>query len=376
MNRILIFILLLFPLSITASRLPETIIKVGLMERAKTFHISCEGNYYIYELSNGNKSYITPNRDFLVTMQNNMIIIDGKSCDLPLRLVSESSENRIRINGRRYRDNISVLLKNGGFTIINELGLEDYLCGILPKEVDKGWEPEALKAQAVISRTYALRNLRKHANYDLCTQTHCQVYGGVESEQDSTSKAVMDTRAQVLVFNGELAQSLFHAACGGNTENPRYVWNWDSVPPSYLSGRRDKYCSVCPHNIWKGFLDKEVIRQKLLKNNINVGEIKGISMSEKTPSGRAKYIIIKHTKGAFKMPAARFRLFVDTWQIKSTLLIGIIRKQNGYEFRGRGWGHGVGLCQWGAKVMADKGFKYKEILHFYYPGTKVEKWEE
>ena len=176
----------------------------------------------------------------------------------------------------------------GRLTVINELGLEDYINGILSKEVNPDWPLESLKAQAVISRTYVLKNLRKHEKqgFDVCTETHCQVYGGVESEDKRTSAAVAATRAEVLVYKGELAQSLFHASCGGHTENPNCVWTWESDAPEYLKGVKDDFCADSPHQLWTSTVGAGFIGSKLIKSGYKVGSVKNITTSGRTaPAG-------------------------------------------------------------------------------------------
>src|SRR3989339_195768 len=350
-------------------RLPESIVRVGIILNANSINVSCEGKYYIYEINTGRKTYIEPLDDHLMKLSGGRIYFDSKPFNPSIRLVSENAASSIRVNGRRYKDNLLVTVKNSKFNVINELGIQDYLCGILPREVNPEWGMEALKAQAVISRTYALRNMRRHDrdNFDLCTETHCQVYGGIESEKERTNLAVEKTRGEVLTFEGQLAQSLFHAACGGYTENPNYVWIWDSKPPKYLEGRRDKYCSQSPHNYWKGRIEGAKIKNRLIKAGYKLGDIKKISVDGRNRSGRAKYLKIVSSAGTLNINAAKFRLAVDPWLIKSVLFTDILSYGDSFEFRGRGWGHGVGMCQWGAKFMADKNYNYEEILHFYYP---------
>ena len=166
-----------------ARRLPETIIRVGVLVGVKSFNINCEGKYYIYDINTGRQSNIEPMNDYLVKPGSKGISIDGKKFGASVRLIAQENGSFLRINGRRYRDNIIINSKEGKCTVINEIGLEDYLYGILPSEVNAGWNIEALKAQAVVSRTYVLKNLHKHEKdgFDVCTETHCQVYGGVES---------------------------------------------------------------------------------------------------------------------------------------------------------------------------------------------------
>jgi stage II sporulation protein D len=361
-----------------AQRIPDSIIRVGLLQDVASFNLTCEGPYHLYELSTGNQDTIAESNDYLVKTDGKKITVGGNSFTPPLRLVNDEVGSLIRINGHRYRDSVLVTLNNGKITVINELGIEDYLCGILPREVSPAWPLESLKAQAVVSRTYALRNLRRHdrAGFDLCTQTHCQVYGGVEAEDGRSNAAVEATRGVLLVYDGQMAQTLFHASCGGHTENPNNVWAWDSVAPCYLEGVKDKLCDNSPHHRWENKVGADYIRKRLQKSGYDVGSITKIRIAGTNSSGRTKILKIKHSKGQLSIAAAKFRMAVDPWLIRSTLFKSIERKGDAFVFTGLGWGHGVGMCQWGAKEMAEKGRSYEEILKFFYPGTDVEQWEE
>ncbi len=363
---------------LAAPRLPETIVKVGIVQLAPSVNLSSEGNYSMYEINSGEQTKIQPLNDYLVKADGHHIMMNGKGFLSPVRIVSEDENASIRVNGRRYRDNVIIRAIDGKLTVINELGIEDYLRGVLPMEIDKGWPEQSLKVQAVISRTYLLRNLRKHEKdgFDLCSGVHCQVYGGMEPEQKATNDAIEKTRGEVLVYDGKLAQALFFAQCGGHTEDPKYVWKWEADTPEYLKGRKCTFCKDCKHQNWKTRVNTETIRTRLEKAGFNVGQIKKISTSGKTPSGRALTIVVKSSKGKLQIPSGKFRMALSPDVVRSTMITDIVRYGDEYEFRGHGWGHGIGLCQWGCKVMGEKNYDYQEIIHYYYPGAKVEKWEE
>lgn len=364
----------------SSRRLPETVLKIGIVQSAKSFNLSCQGTYNLFEYRTGKKANIKPLNDYLVRVAGrDGIRFDGMRFSSPLRIVSMDQKNRIQINGRRYRDNVIVYASTGALTVVNEVGLESYICGILPREIDPGWTMEALKTQAIISRTYALRNLRRHegAFFDLCADQHCQVYGGSDSEEKESTKAVALTRGEVVVYKGILAQTFFHASCAGHTEDPSYIW---SIPPSqlpYLRGVTCKFCKSSPYHRWQTQLTGGAIREKLNAAGFKIGPIAMIGRSGTTSSGRVRNIRIKQTNGiSIDVPAAKFRTYISPWQIKSTFINGIVKKDDSYQFTGKGWGHGVGLCQWGAKVMADRKYTYRQILKYYYPGTIVERWED
>lgn len=368
---LLFFICTLLFLSIFNSKLfakenkYKEYIKVGILSSQKEVNIASDKKYCF--ICN-NKKYSLSEGKIKIELRNNKAIIFDKSYSLPIKFISKKY---FLVNDKIYRGNIIINPNN----IINELKMEDYLKGILPKEANSSWNLETLKAQAVISRTYALKNLGKHSKegYDICSKVHCQVYGGASCETKNCNKAVHDTEKEVVLYNNELAQTFFHASCGGHTEDPKYVWQWKQNTPPYLKGIKDTYCKDNPHKTWKTSIAESVIREKLTKAGYKVGKIKKISTSGTTTGKASKEIIIKHSKGTLKLNSYTFRCTISPDKIKSTLITNIKLKNKNFIFEGKGWGHKVGLCQWGAKTMGDKNYTYKQILKFYYPGTTIGK---
>lgn len=343
-------------------------IRVGVITNADSFSVAATDNFTITD-ANGRKFKLTKGMAVITASEGGFKM--GKYIIKP-PLKVESSNGIVFANKKAYRGFLTVTKFNSRAVVVNVLTVEDYLKGVLPKEASPGWGAEALKAQAVISRTYTLANMGKHGGlgFDMCDTTHCQVYGGAAWESLSTNKAISSTKRKVLIYNGKLAQTVFHANCGGKTEDPKYVWNWGTTTPEYLKGVKCGYCESAPHSYWEKTLDESFIRQKLSK--YGVGKIKSIDVKGVTPAGSAQEIVIKHGKGTLDMNAYKFRLDVDAWQIRSVTFSSIKKDGDKFTFKGRGWGHKVGLCQWGAKGMADKGKKYKYILEHYYPKTKIE----
>lgn len=350
----------------------KNIIKVGILLNVKEVSIASEEQYILE--SNNKKQYLSAGK-INISISDKKAIIHDQVYALPIKITGQSF---ITVNKKFYRGNILVKLSlNNKLNIINELSVEDYLKGVLPKEADGGSNLEALKVQAVISRSYVLKNLSKHykEGFDVCSTVHCQVYGGASSENKLCNQAISETEGEVVVYDNEIAQTLFHANCGGFTEDPKYVWAWKSETPEYLKGIKDKYCKTGPHSTWTSTLSEKVIREKLIKAGYEIGEIKSIKTSGKTKSKGKETIVIKYKKGTLSLNSYKFRTIVDPWLIKSTMIDSIKKKNNSFVFTGKGWGHRVGLCQWGAKVMAEEGVPYKEILEFYYPKTQIEKIE-
>ncbi|OGS21297.1 MAG: hypothetical protein A2252_08515 [Elusimicrobia bacterium RIFOXYA2_FULL_39_19] len=384
---VLFMVILLKTSLLFCARLPETVVRIAILKNVSSVNIGCEGDYYYCNLETGNQTPLN-NQDIYLIKPFTKGIIIGKNevFSGEVRFLSKSDAHFIRVNGRRYHDSISIkLMADGKLTVINELGLESYLCGILTREVDPGWPEEALKAQAVVSRTFALKNIDRHKKegFSLCNEVHCQVYGGLEGEDERTNRAISKTRGEVLVYNKILVNTVFHSCCAGYTEDPKYVWEGGNTTPVYLKGVRCAFCSKCKQYYWSKSVAESIIRKKLNnKGYPAIAKITGIYFKGKTKTGRLKDLRLEYQKkdGKFSeitIRAAKFRLIVDPSVIKSTKISSIKKtKADSYLFTGYGWGHGVGMCQWGAEGMAEKKYKYKEILKHYYPYTEIETWEE
>jgi stage II sporulation protein D len=366
-----VFIIFFLCCNIYASDNVQKNIKVGIILNASYFMAGSSEDFFISDASNKKLRFT---KDIVkVSCSEEGIGIKNHILLPPLKI--ESSNGIIFANSKRYRGYLTVIRSGNKINIINVLPTEDYINGVLPKEVSTNWSIEALKSQAVVSRTYAITNLNRHLDqgFDVCSTVHCQVYGGAGVEANSCNKAVSETQCEILSYDGKFAQTVFHASCGGHTEDPKYTWNWGNTPP-YLRGVKCDYCVAAPCTKWEKTLSENFIR-KQLSNNLgnNVGKIKSIKIKGKTPAGAAKELKIIHSKGEVTLSAYRFRLAVDAWQIKSHAFDFIKTAGDKFYFKGRGWGHKVGLCQWGAKGMAEKGKTYKEILAHFYPGATIKK---
>jgi stage II sporulation protein D len=219
-----------------------------------------------------------------------------------------------------------------------------------------------------------LANLDTHSarSYDVSSDVFSQVYGGQTSESTATNKAVDDTCGQVLVDRqGVPVEAFFHSSCGGQTENPRYVWKGINDPPAYLAGVKDAYCQDDPYLNWHVQLNASLIRRRLRRVGVWLGDIQKINLAKISPSGRAWAIEVISNKGKALIPGNRFRMAVGPEVLRSTLVTKVQKVGRAFRFEGHGWGHGVGFCQWGARGRALAGQSYKEILQAYYPQTRL-----
>jgi SpoIID/LytB domain protein len=311
-----------------------------------------------------------------------------------LSFVPQTGNFWISVNGHPYRGVLEVIRDEGGawLRVLNLLYLEDYLKGVVPAEIGRldRREMEALKAQAVAARTYCLSRRGQHADlgYDLEATVSDQVYKGVEGEDPLASQAVEATSEEVLFQGGKLVQAYYHANSGGQTEDVNQVWG--KPGQAYLRPVEDEqFCSWSDNYRWK-----ETWTAEALRNNVEnflrstdalpsgqLGDLLDLRVIRRVPSGRAELLEVVTDKGSYRISGDKIRWALRRGSDPNSILpstrfdLEIQRDQNGSIGRitasGKGNGHGVGMCQTGAIGMARLGYSYKDILAFYYPGTKL-----
>lgn len=277
----------------------------------------------------------------------------------------------IYLKGRRFRGEVDIILKdNGKLMAINVIEIEDYLYGVLYHEVSHRWPMGVLKAQAIAARTFAVyqRAQNKNQPYDLRNDIYSQVYGGRTSEKWATTQAVDRTRGEVLTYDGKIFPAYFHATCAGFTEDAANLWNIDLAP---LKGVVCGFCGASPHYYWSKELPLWKLQNELKESGYTLGPVASISVVSRNRSGRVEKLEIKDEAGvALMMTAKDFRQMLGPNEIRSTRF-DIEVKWNQVIIKGLGWGHGVGMCQWGAFGMAQKGKTAEGILGHYYPGSVI-----
>ncbi|MCP4482273.1 MAG: SpoIID/LytB domain-containing protein [bacterium] len=302
-----------------------------------------------------------------------VVIAKQKVYDKQIYLQGQTGGEILEINGVKYRGNFYIEVLKNRFKVINHLELEDYLYGVVGKEIIHSWPFETIRAQAVIARTYTLHNLNKHKEdgYDLTDNSSSQVYGGLNAESDKIRKAVDKTVGEVIAYHKKLANVYYYSSCGGHTENIQNVW-YIKKSFAYLRGKRCAYCRTAPVFKWEAKLKFSEIKTVLEKKGYKMGEINKIKVRRYFKSGRVRDISIHWRGGAFSMKATDFRAFFYK-HLKSTMF-KLNNKRDSVYFKGKGFGHGVGLCQYGAKGMSDKEYSYKTIIKNYFPKTEFKQW--
>ena len=340
-------------------------------------------------------------------------------------LRAQTSGSFMSVEGRQHRGAFEFTLDQlNRFMVVGHMHVDDYIKGVVPREMPASWHLEALKAQAVVARTYAYANRNRHAalGFDLChLSTCCQAYGGVEWEHPNSSQAVDETRGVIALFNGRPASTFYHSDSGGHTENVENVWT-RAIP--YLIGVSDPFGAQAgsTHARWERELTQAQMQQIARFNGNDVGEVLAVTVESRFPSGRVSSATIIGTAGRVSLTRQQPRLpdgSTGLFALRSTMytvtsrvspvvvqsahttvsLPGLqsaqvatatgvqplalareyaVRGANGdstinstpgsFVFVGSGWGHGVGMSQWGARGMAELTYNYRDILAHYYRG--------
>ena len=309
----------------------------------------------------------TNNKEINIKFDGKNINLNGKNFKLnnfPQNgafLISSDSPIYVDKIKRNYGGAISFRVNNKKLDIVNRVEMDEYLKGVLPKEMSPSFPMESLKAQALCSRSFAINNYNKFIKngYNLDDTTRSQVYYGKDVEEKTTNKAVEETIGQVIKYDGKVAETIFCASSGGYTVASSEAWGGNSVP--YLISKEDPY-SVHP---WKYELKNSDLKK------LNLSDVFSVSLDYNN-SNRVNNLTFSTSKGDVKIKATDFRKKIGNTIIKSTLFdVNVIG--NKVFVSGKGYGHGVGMSQYGAVEMAKKGSNYKDIIEFYFPGTNIEK---
>ena len=380
---------------------------------AGTYKIADESDYNLIVSPSGNAIRITSDNNTVAVFD----LTDGIG-------VQDFSDYRVSLNDREYDGKLLIRRENGNrLSVINRLDIESYLCGVLPYEMSSGWPIEALKAQAVAARNYVINNLNRHklSGFDLCNTTHCQVYRGVAGHAEDCTQAVEETAGVYLYYDGKPAQTFYFSSSGGRTENVKDVWG-SSFP--YLVSVEDTYekTEEIPSATWNYNTSFAKLSNQL--NGYGVGTVKDVVITSTTDGERVKTLRVFGSNKTIELKSTEFRTLIGNSLIKGTYFT--IEKSGGeplyvlsskqtvkknesafilsgggtvnpakvsamlgkdgiklYEpnytdlvFKGRGYGHGVGMSQWGARGMAEAGFTYDQILTHYFTGTELHTEEQ
>ncbi|MBQ4631032.1 MAG: SpoIID/LytB domain-containing protein [Clostridia bacterium] len=331
----------------------------------------------------------------------------------------------VSVNNTAYRGGVEFIPNSSGLmTVINFVDINDYVAAVVGKEMSPTWHIEALKAQAVCARSFCITAWNKHSSlgFNLCPTQDCQAYQGISGETESTVRAATETKDQFLMYGNSVAEALYSSSGGGSTGYAKYVWGNDVA---YLRAVEDPYDlgSDNPRAYWTFTLTKEEIKAKLAKASVDIGDITDFRVTGADEYGRTYEVTIYGTNGTYVLKNDKTRSFFGFYSQKYTITgsgtesmhqplyaIGTKGAQvlssynvqsatgscnlgdfyiqsatstkqhaqsstqtsDSYIINGSGWGHGLGLSQYGAKARAEQGYNYIEILQHYYVGTYVQ----
>ncbi|MGB9720604.1 MAG: SpoIID/LytB domain-containing protein [bacterium] len=345
-------------------------------------------------------AYIQPKKDqqvIRVAIQTDLdsVIVTGikehqylenytiKTCDsLPVFL--KPHNGRVIANNKPYHGYLEIKRINNKIWVINILNIEDYLKDVVPCEIGRINRSliEAAKAQAIAARTYAYAHLNQFEKlgFDLYATERDQVYGGIKVEDSLINEAIAKTRGLVLTYKKKPIDAKYHSTCGGNTADFNDAWAGN--PVFYLISVECGFCNESPHYDWQKIMNKQNFFLNLRKNLFKIGLIipdndliKGFRFKRNSRSKRIVETKIITDSNEYIVPAYNIRRVFGSEEDPGGLLkssnFTIEFKNDNVVIKGKGFGHGVGMCQFGAMGMARAGEKYKGILKHYYPGTKI-----
>jgi stage II sporulation protein D len=349
--------------SASPARAAETI-RVAVVQNADSVTVSSFSGLIIRAPNDD----LDANGRLTVTVGSSGLVADGRRLRSD-RVEARGRNGEITVNGLTVGGRVIVKRQNGKLLAIAELPLEEYVKGVVPAEMNASWHPEALKAQAIATRTYALYKVRQTGkkDFDVAATTKDQVYKGRVGADTPAARAVDETRDQILVFGNEPILAAFSSTAAGPTEDALNVW---SVDLPYLKGVECPFDMNSPYFQWRTDVWLPLLEQRLREEGFPVGVIAGLAPAFHSKAGRVTHVRILHSDGELYVRGEDLRRVLGYTVLASTQFdFEVVGFQ--VQFSGRGAGHGVGLCQWGAKELAERGYAAETILRYYYPGTDL-----
>lgn len=354
-----------------------SIVRVAVVLEQSNFSLSVREKFEIRNSGSGGMIFLGQNlNESVVTCGPKGIHVGEHGFPVTRLRIVPRRDASISIGKRRLRGDLEVVCgQHGLVTAVNAIELEDYVKGVLYHEVSNRWPLEAIKAQAVCTRTYALFRMRskKRGDYDVTSDIYSQVYGGRNSEKYRTTMAANRTKGLVMVYGTQILPAYFHSVCGGHTEDASELWGHDLLP---LKGVPCSFCRTSPHYAWKKNFRSKDVQDKLNANGYKLGLIKAMEVVDRNISGRIRRLKITTRDGKEVFISGKdFRNIIGPNEVRSNNF-EIEMKGYYFDLTGKGWGHGVGMCQWGANEMARQRKKFEAILQYYYPGVDIVNMEQ
>lgn len=345
-------------------------VRVLLAENLKNASVQSSGPVYVYALGGSKKYKVSKPQTLSLNFSGGKLRLGELNTDKTL-VVEPAKNVTLTFQKNLYTGKFYAVPSGQTFRLVEYTDMENYLLGVLPYEMSYAWPLEALKAQAVAARTYTAMQLQnKKKDFDLYNDVRSQMYKGSGKVYDSVKKAVEGTSHQILTYQDKPFHTYYHANCGGGTDDAK-IWTGTAGPTvKPLTGASCAYDKHSKSYEWSNTLPVSSVNAFVNKNGL-AGSVKKIKVAKHTDGKRAETLEFTTSKGKKTLSCAKFRLEVGSSKLKSCKITDVSKKSGGFYFAGRGYGHGVGMCQDGAKGMAQAGKNYKQILSHYFPSSKL-----
>ena len=365
-------------------------VRVLLDESNAAFHLTIQSPVYLYAgdkrlayIESGNVAEcIAENNEVKLFIRDKIFSADAFS------LKPAESQETLTFNGQGYKGNLKIIKLGSSVAIINQLDIEDYVKGVVAGEMPPGKNYEnfeALKAFSICVRTYTLKKISEgKLLYDLYDDTRDQVYGGLNAENPISNKAVEETENWILTYNGKIASMYYHSTCGGYTEAAHNIFTNKEIP--YMLGIKDgnsPNCNISPKFEWKEIYSRKDLMKRLNKSSLlkkNNYRMVDVYIKSRYSSGRVKEMVFEvinddGEQENISIFGNTIRSIIRTANNKNILwstFFDISLDNDKVVMKGTGFGHGVGMCQWGAISLSRRGWTYSEIIDHYFPGIRIE----
>jgi stage II sporulation protein D len=344
----------------------DQIVRIAVGRFKETLQVSGPG----LVVTGGDGARVTAAHPLVLSAGADGILVAGKPVTHETLIVRSNGELTVR--GHRYRSILEITWRSyrgrPELLVVHPLPLETYVVGIVSSELPTKWPLEALKAQAVAARTYAVwqKYRRLDLPYHMESTVLDQVYHGVEREHPDAIRAVLETRGVVLSHAKRPVQAYFHASCGDHTESAAEGWGTD-LP--YLPGSPCGACTMATRYRWAASIPRAKLDAAF---NPLLGErVEKITIVDKTKTGRVKTVRLEGKKRKKTIAGADLRRLLGYDKVWSTMITKLALTSSALVVEGKGAGHGVGMCQWGSRGFAEQGESYDRILRRYYPGARL-----
>ena len=374
-------------------------VRILIQENLEEATVDADGSFAVECLQNGKQTVYYSSRPVKIRSERDRLKVFGSGgggiqggLD-EINIIPRGGKNRLRLNGQRYRGILKVIPDGRNVKLVNVIYMEDYLKGVVPPEIGKRTESEleAVKAQAVAARTYAMAHLKQYPGeaYDMKSSIIDQLYAGVDVEEKLVNRAIEATAGYVVTHQDKFINAYYHSTCGGTTDDISNVWDRKEIP--YLKAVSDSgACQWSKYYTWKEDFSEHQLRGRLEQylssdrgRDLKIGRISDIVVEQRTPGGRILKLAVHTGKNIYRFYKDRIRWVIGRTSNPDLILpsdrfdVEIARAGDGsveaVTFRGRGYGHGVGMCQCGAIGLAREGWPFDSILALYYTGVDVKK---